>query len=148
MGCENAYIICVYQLHLFHLTDALIQSDWKTLNVHNVHSNSFYQGHVSNSTVEIVSEDTWAVTYLYLYLSVFVLFWSSEFLFCLSTFWRISCLSSVCLHVIWARAQPESTSSPFSYFRVSRSSILTSFTPRFLRSFALLPYFHALYHTM
>ena len=51
-------------------------------------------------------------------------------------------VSSVCLHVIWAWAQPESTSSLFGYFRVSGSFIITGFTPRFLRSVPLLPYLH------
>ena len=43
------------------------------------------------------------------------------------------------------RAEPESMSSLFGYFRVSGSFLITGFTPRFLRSFPLLPYLHSHY---
>ena len=84
---------------------------------------------------------------LYLFLFLFDIL-SSWFVCQHSGGFPVLCLvwvSSVCLHVIWARAQPESTSSLFGYFQVSGSFNITGFTPRFLRSFLLLPYLHSHY---
>ena len=83
-------------------------------------------------------------------LSVFVFVYFFILSSCRVTFWHISCsLSSLSIVFIFTCELSPSTTrvyvSPFGYFWVSRSFSITSFTPRFLRNFPLLPYLHSHY---